>query len=90
MCQIRPDGDLPKFGHNFKLVFEVNIRCKKSLTSMIQIYSTAILYDVVQMWPDLKKKTGIHKHNIELTILPEMDCWLNALSYSTVCCASRS
>ena len=33
------------------------------------------------MWPDLKKP-GFHTHNIKLAISPEMDCWLNTLSYS--------
>ena len=40
------------------------------------------------MWLDLKKP-GFHTHNIKLTILPEMDCWLKTLSYSTVCLAPK-
>ena len=31
-----------------------------------------------------------HTHNIKLTISSEMDCWLNTLSYSTVCLAPKS
>jgi len=28
------------------------------------------------------EKTSFHTHNIQLTISPEMDYWLNTLSYS--------
>ena len=37
-----------------------------------------------------EKKTGFQTHKIKLTILPEMDCWLNALTYFTVCLDQKS
>ena len=43
----------------------------------------SVIFRVSQyLWLNLKKP-GFHTHNIKLTFSPEMDYWLNTLSYST-------
>ena len=44
---------------------------------------------IAHIWPDLKKPS-FHTHNIKLTISPEMDYWLNTLSYSTAYLVPKS
>ena len=44
---------------------------------------------IAHIWPDLKKPS-FHTHNIKLTISPEIDYWLNTLSYSTTYLVPKS
>ena len=57
-----------------------------TVSDMLNLFFFAIYH---HLWPDLKKP-GFHTHNIKLMISPEMDYWLNTLSYSTVCLAPKS
>jgi len=45
-------------------------------------FSSLYILSCQHKWPDFKKP-GFHTHNIKLTILPEMNYWRNAISYST-------
>ena len=56
-----------------------------NLVKMIQVDDHFIGMYLVHIYVTRLEKSGLDTHEIKLMILPEMDCWLIALVYSTLC-----
>jgi len=52
------------------------------------VYKIIVIYVYHKLWLDLKNLASTHR--VKLMILPEISCWLNTLSYFTLCLAQKS
>jgi len=70
----------------FAIYWAMTWTCMCAQLTNEPISSLVLFSNCDRIW----KKPGFHTHNIKLMISPKMDYWLNTLSYSTVCLASKS
>jgi len=53
------------------------------VTALLEYLDLLAVFPEAYVCDRIWKKPGFHTHTIKLTFSPEMDYWLNALSYST-------